>query len=595
MTLSPQLIAALAEDKELQKDVQAFVASHPEAASLMTRVLVYFKAQLATAAASSQQPDAKRQKLEGIAQFFQKTAVSSPSTSTGSSPTPSGPSSSAAAMSTVVSRPEIGPAVYSTSPLSFLHPVRKKLVLSLHANHIALATTTGSNQEVICQAPYSAIHRIVAVPFLERAAKQTALVIFFRHADLMAQGGGSGAKDSIWAVPLADDGKDFSLTLQDQHKDLVGLTEDLKTSSISTPIPSTSTTHGSLMASRVQRPDQVLICILTYMMRRSTLLTSYNSTDLIPSPGTIDSPSPSPAYPHFSTHLKSNQGTMYLLPTGLLFAFRKPILFLPTTGIEAIGVHSVMTRTFDFEVVLNSASCSVEDLEGVPPESSKESGSGKRTVGFSMVDRKEFERVEDWIKKSGIRDRSLSEDLKAKDKGVATGQGSKKRGRQADGDATGGEDEEEGDGSAGGQQKKSVDDDDDDDEEDEDFAPESDEDHIMEEYDSNPEESGSGNEGQDDAEEDIGEDSSDDGEENEEDDEPVVETKSTKTSTPKVAPKARRLQEEEDLGEESLGEDSADDEDDEEEEEEEEEDEDEDEEGGDEAEEEVEEDELEDD
>ncbi|KAG0046756.1 hypothetical protein BGZ83_008067 [Gryganskiella cystojenkinii] len=560
-----QLIAAtLAEDQDLQNDISSFITSHPDAAQLMTRVLAYFQARQSSFTASSQQPDAKRPKLEGhgIAQFFQKST--SATSSTASSPTATTTTVSVPPSSTLA-RADIGPAIYSTSPLSFLHPVRKKLVLSLHKDHVAIKTATPTNQEVICQAPYSAIHRVVAVPFLERTTKQTALILWFRHADLMAQGGSNGAKDAIWAVPLADDGKDFSLTFHDEHKTLVGLVEDLRASIISTPTPSendNNKSNGTVSAARCTKPDQILISVLAYMMHRSTPA-FYSCLDLNPSPSTVlTSGQGTPAYPHFSTHLKSNQGTMYLLPTGLLFAFRKPILFLPTTGIEAIGVHSVMTRTFDFEVVLNSESCSIEDLEGVPPESSKEAGSGKRTVGFSMVDRKEFERVEDWIKKSGIRDRSLSEDLKAKDK-ANTSAGSKKRNRQADGEEGSG-DEESGGVSSSQSKKKSNDEDDDDDEEDEDFAPESDEDHVMEEYDSNPGESGSGSEGEEaDGDEDEEEGSGDEDAEAEEEDELAPSQPS------KPAPKAKKPKEV-DLGEESLGDDSEDDEEDDEEEEEEE-------------------------
>ncbi|KAG0262988.1 hypothetical protein BG011_009486 [Mortierella polycephala] len=463
MTFSPQLVAAtIQDDPELVKAVQDLVTTHPDTSAVMTRLLTYIQSKQSTL--TSGPPETKRPKLDhGFAQFFNKgSASTAPATSTSSS-------TSSNTVSAVPQKPQdLGPAIYTTSPLSFLHPVRKKLILSLHQNSIALISATNPS-ESICSAPYTAVHRVVAVPFLERATKQTALILFFKHSTSLTP------KDAIWAVPLADDGKDFSLQFHEQHKQLAGLTQDLTLgATTSTPVPFAS----------FKRPDHILISILSYFLRRANPENYASNVDIVLNP--------TPAYPHFSAHLKSNQGTIYLLPTGILFAFRKPILFMRSDAIEAVGVHSVLSRTFDFEVVMDVNATSPEDLEGIPPENKD----GRRAIGFGMVDTKEFGRMEEWIKKAGIRDRSLSEDLKAKDKAPATSSSTKKRDHSAD---DGEEDEADQGTGAGGKSLKmrSQADDDDDDEEDQDFAPES-EDDIMEEYDSasDVEGSGSDNEGE---------------------------------------------------------------------------------------------------
>ncbi|KAG0206139.1 hypothetical protein BGX28_002359 [Mortierella sp. GBA30] len=501
MTLSPQLIAAtIQDDPELVKAVQESVATHPDTAQVMTRLLTYIQSK--QLASSSTQPDAKRQRLDqGLG--LGSTAATSASFSSAS------PSISAVISSPP--QPALGPEIYSTTPLSFLHPVRKKLVLSFHQNDIALVSATNSS-EIVCRAPYKLIHRVISVPFLERTKKQTAIILFFKHTDI------TPAKDAIWAVPVSDDGKDLTVHFHDQHKQVAGLDDDLRslTSTIKTPVP-------LLAASQKRRPDQILVSILSYFIHRSDPSNYSSAVDMIPNPT-----SPSPPYPSFTAHLKSNSATIYLLPTGILFAFRKPLLFLPSKSIEAVGIHSVLSRTFDFEVVMDP-NASSEDLEGVPVDSKD----GRRAIGFGMVDTKEFARMEEWIKKAGIRDRSLSEDLKAKDKAPVT-LNSKKRERTAD---DGDNDGDDGDTEATkGQGNKN--DDDDDDEEDEDFAPESD-DEIMEEYDSNAEGSESEGEeketrktrvqmeqdnesgGEDDVdleEESLGEDSEDEDENEEQDD-----------------------------------------------------------------------------
>ncbi|KAG0027568.1 hypothetical protein BGZ82_008930 [Podila clonocystis] len=493
MELTPALMATIQEDKNLSKSVKDMVASHSDTAPVVARLLEFMQAKIANASTS----DPKRQ--GGIAQFFSKTTTSSsssPASTPSISSTPDHTSSS-------IQQP-LGPAVYTSAPLSFLHPVRKKLVLALTATELALVSATSASStipasDIVVRAPYEAVHRVVAVPFLERATKHTAILIFFKHAKI------SNTKEAVWAVPLSDDGKDFALTFHSANKQLAGLTEDITKPDAATKTPITIANY--------KRPDQVLIGTLSYLLQRSAGAALYTSIDMVPLPT-------GSSYPNFSAHLKSNQGTIYLLPTGMLFAFRKPVLFLPTRSIEAVGVHSVLSRTFDFEVVMDTAVATVEDLDGMPPVCKD----GRMCVGFGMVDTKVFGKMEEWIAKSGIRDRSLSEDLKAKDK--APSSASKKRAAE--------DEEEEGEEGGVSQSKKrqqtETNDDDSDDEEDADFAPES-EDEVMEEYDENYGNSESEGEGE------GGQGSS------------------------KVAKNAEEEDDDEvDLGEESLGEDDEDDE-----------------------------------
>ncbi|KAI1316213.1 hypothetical protein EDD11_010323 [Mortierella claussenii] len=484
MALSSQLVtAAIPDDKDLAEAVQQMVASHPETAGVMTRLLTYLGSKQVRAQDSRQTPPTVAGG-HGIAQYFNKqppasATVGSVSFSSGSAPVATASKTGAAAAATsTTTREDLGPAIYSTNPLSFLHPVRKKLLLSLHQNHIALFSSTNTS-EVVSSAPWAALYRVIAVPFLERATKHTALILFFRHDGISSR----SSKDAIWVVPMADDGKDFALEFSSQHQQLLGLEGDLRLIAAKdptrTPIPFVS---PSTAATSNKRPDHLLISILSYCLNRAhpSGYTS-SSVDIIPNP--------TPPYPNFSAHLKSNQGTIYLLPTGILFAFRKPILFLRSVAIEALGIHSVLSRTFDFEIVMDSTTdglSTAEDLEGIPQETK---GDNRRVIGFGMVDTKEFARMEEWIKKAGIRDRSMSEDLKAKDKAPMTA-GSKKRGADSE-DAS----SESGNQLSSSQQPESFkkqraevqnDNDDDDDEDDEDFAPES-EDEIMEEYDSEAE------------------------------------------------------------------------------------------------------------
>ncbi|KAG0245509.1 hypothetical protein BGW41_000136 [Actinomortierella wolfii] len=470
------LIASLIDDQSLAAAVQALAQSSPEAGQVVTRLLTHFQNKLQQHHASSTthdggEPDAKRMRLDG------STPLSSSLTNSAAASATASPSASSTSMWPPPASKDFGPAIYSTGPLSLLHPFRKKLALRFHQHEMTLVQTTGSSNEtnVLAAAPWTALYRVIAVPFLERATKQTALLLFFRHQAVPTP------KDAIWVVAVADDGKDFTLTCAPEHLHLLDLTSDIRD------------TSGS------KKPDTVLLAILTRCLEYNNKGASNNSQDAYEIVA-----NPTPAYPNFSAHLKSSQGTIYLLPKGILFAFKKPIIYLPANKIDAIGFHSIVSRTFDFEIVV-SEDASPEDCEGVPPAPSNQSASStqqRRTVGFGMVDTKEFAKVEEWIKKSGIRDRSMSEDLKAKDKAPVS---SKKRERKDDDDDGDGHENTGGDGDDDGAKKKVAvngaggakidkgkgvaqqshqDTDDDDDEDDEDFAPESEDEHMVEEYDS---------------------------------------------------------------------------------------------------------------
>ncbi|KAG0068457.1 hypothetical protein BGZ89_004698 [Linnemannia elongata] len=538
MSLPQKLVAAaIPDDQDLATAVQAIVKTHPNITPTITRLLNYVQSKQSTSS-SSASSDAKRAKpAQGIAQFFNSPAAATTTTTT------SATAGAGAGAGAAVDAP-IGPAIYSTNPLSFLHPVRKKLVLSFHKSHIALVSATNAT-DIAFKAPYESLYRVVAVPFLERATKHTALILFFRHSAFAT--GGGGAKDAIWAVPLPDDGKDFSLQAHAPHLGLVGLSQDLRITGAKEQPPLAFVTPPTITGP-TKRPDHIFLSVLSYFLKHNDTSKTGNVMDRI-------IPNPTPAYPNFSAHLKSNQGTIYLLPTGILFAFRKPVLFLRAAAIEAVGIHSVLSRTFDFEVVMDTTTstseggrdngkdesrrgATVEDLEGIPPENKD----GRRAIGFGMVDTKEFARMEEWIKKAGIRDRSMSEDLKAKDKApTAPGAGSgKKRERAADGEDEEGSSQKAAKGEHDGEE-------DSDDEDDDDFAPES-EDELMEEYDSNAE--GSDSDGGDDEETEVS----------------GKKGKNTKAVGSGKAGQKKKVQDEDvDLDEESLGEDSDEDEDEDEE------------------------------
>jgi hypothetical protein len=160
---------------------------------------------------------------------------------------------------------------------------------------------------------------------------------------------------------------------------------------------------------------------------------------------------------HCVAYLKAKDGFLFFLPTGILFGFKKPTLFIPVSSLASNVITNITQRTFDLTLSLKSGS---QILGSAGFRTTKEGDND--TVQFSMIEQSEYGGIEGYTKKLGVNDHSMAEERKAP---VPT---SKKD--QDDSNAKG----EEGD-------------DDDSEENDEDFEP-SDHEHEPLEYDTDADE-----------------------------------------------------------------------------------------------------------
>jgi hypothetical protein len=100
---------------------------------------------------------------------------------------------------------------------------------------------------------------------------------------------------------------------------------------------------------------------------------------------------------HLEDSLISCLGHLFFLSPGILWAFKKPILFLPFHNITSISYTSVLQRTFNLVVV------------------AREAGSDAETeIEFSMLDQADFVGIDAYIKRHGLNDSSLAEKRRAK-------------------------------------------------------------------------------------------------------------------------------------------------------------------------------------
>ncbi|KAE8453103.1 hypothetical protein EG329_012290 [Mollisiaceae sp. DMI_Dod_QoI] len=103
---------------------------------------------------------------------------------------------------------------------------------------------------------------------------------------------------------------------------------------------------------------------------------------------------------HIKAFRGSKDGYLFFLPNGILWAFKKPLLFLPHERISAVSYTSVLQRTFNLSVEVDMSVSggeeSVEEFE------------------FSMLDQEDFGGIDAFVKRHGLQDKSMAEQRKAK-------------------------------------------------------------------------------------------------------------------------------------------------------------------------------------
>ena len=96
---------------------------------------------------------------------------------------------------------------------------------------------------------------------------------------------------------------------------------------------------------------------------------------------------------HVIAHRGAKEGYLYFLQNGILYGFRKPIMFFPIDTIREVTFTSILQRTFNLLVSTQ------DNIEGEE---------------FGMLDQACFDGIQKYTIKHGIQDASLSELRKAK-------------------------------------------------------------------------------------------------------------------------------------------------------------------------------------
>jgi hypothetical protein len=137
----------------------------------------------------------------------------------------------------------------------------------------------------------------------------------------------------------------------------------------------------------------------------NALLAPYNRTVTRPSDAEFASSIPQShrkgetAY-HVKAHRGSKEGYLFFLPHGVVFGFKKPLVYFPFGAIESVSYTSVLQRTFNLVVAATG-------VEGGTSSEVKE-------VEFSMLDQADFAGIDAYIKEHGLNDASMAAQRRAK-------------------------------------------------------------------------------------------------------------------------------------------------------------------------------------
>ena len=116
---------------------------------------------------------------------------------------------------------------------------------------------------------------------------------------------------------------------------------------------------------------------------------------------------------HVKAFRGSKDGYLYFLPNGILWGFKKPLLFMPKDQLVAVSYVNVLQRTFNMSIEV--------DVRG-----KQENGSyteEREELEFGMIDQEDFAGIDAYVKRHGLQDSSMAEQRKAKRLGINTVKG----------------------------------------------------------------------------------------------------------------------------------------------------------------------------
>ncbi|EKG10826.1 protein of unknown function DUF1747 eukaryote [Macrophomina phaseolina MS6] len=342
----PEIEQAFSDQPELKKRVYSAIGESPQHQPLFSSISSYIlqlrQTPSATNGTAADEPAAKKRKLDGP--DSQKTAAGAPGAWASS----------------------FSGADFTLPDVSFAIPQRKKLNLQLVGAGSAgdssgggIRACSGGGANVEFGIGFRDIEQIFCLPIPEKAKKQWHFIVIPKNND------GVNAVPEGTTVP-----EQMVWTFQEPTN------KELEAGAEASP---------NIMAERLDTflaPFGKKVVFPTKEEFQSTIPQSHRKGE--------------PGF-HVKAFRGSKEGFLFFTSVGIVFGFKKPLVYFSFGSVESISYTSVLQRTFNLNITTNPSG---------PEEKSQE-------IEFSMIDQADYTGIDQYIKEHGLNDASMAAQRKA--------------------------------------------------------------------------------------------------------------------------------------------------------------------------------------
>ncbi|KAL9123873.1 MAG: hypothetical protein Q9217_006741 [Psora testacea] len=246
----------------------------------------------------------------------------------------------------------------SFNDISFSIPQRKKLRLDIGKLPYQGLRGTNPTGNVETFAKWTDIREIVCLPIPEKAHAHYNFCVFASCDDAVA------SDQMLWSVPNTIP-KEGAVSLSDPIKP--------------------GDTYKSLLITTLNK------CLKPYKKQTIEPNDKEFSSQLAQAHRKGET-----AY-HIKAFRGAKDGFLFLLSTGIVWGFKKPLEFFPFDVIDSVSYTSVLQRTFNLNIAIRKiAAAEVQEFE------------------FSMIDQADFTGIDAYVKRHALQDASMAEQRRAK-------------------------------------------------------------------------------------------------------------------------------------------------------------------------------------
>ncbi|KFZ03115.1 hypothetical protein V502_11210 [Pseudogymnoascus sp. VKM F-4520 (FW-2644)] len=280
-------------------------------------------------------------------------------------------------------------ALLQVKEISMVVPLRKKFTIEFTENHIQARDPKTDELVPGTTYPWKDISHAFCLTVPEKAQKQYNYILFLKDAHIVtprhAQYGPNPPDPLVLTIPSTApkpgsiSGKSLSAAsaVSDQHKTLFDffINQQLKANGRNISIVEANWKVFSSAGKETYKPNDPAV--------------------------------------HVKAFRGSKDGYLYFLPGGILWGFKKPLIFLPKEQITAVSYVNVLQRTFNLVIEVDVR---YKKSDGTYEEENEE-------FEFGMLDQEDFAGIDAYVKRHGLQDASMADQRKAKRLGINTVKG----------------------------------------------------------------------------------------------------------------------------------------------------------------------------